>query len=94
MRTLILCGFFAFALVACARSPDSPEPRTAKVHTVPEQHKAFVAEFQSLLKKHPEAAKRYRLADMGEGPRPKHLVVWKCEDIGEFGVDCKTEVVQ
>ena len=61
---------------------------------LPQEHKEFLDEFKNLLKKFPKAAQRFKLADMGDHPMAKHVIVWKCEDIGDFGVDCKPEVLE
>lgn len=67
-----------------AREPD----------VIPEEHKEFVEEFRNLLRRYPNSAGRFRLADLGENP-PKlpptirWEVTWECTDWGDFGVDCR-----
>lgn len=64
-----------------------------KPYALPEEHLAFFDEFQGLLKKHPSAAKRFSLADVGgDGavatagipPSPS----WECRRT-EWGLVCK-----
>jgi hypothetical protein len=104
MRTLAICGLTALTLLGGAVSAQDSNPsgqaggamaasdRSAeKPFVVPAEHQEFVAEFKSLLQKYPKAAERFRLAQLVEAPAlPKSRpVIWKCEDFGEFGSDCR-----
>ncbi|WP_076997477.1 hypothetical protein [Variovorax sp. KK3] len=40
-------------------------------YAFPAEHEGFLAEFQALMKKHPEAAARFALADVGTGDKPQ-----------------------
>ena len=42
------------------------EAKKASGKPIPAEHKEFVEEFHALLKKHPKAAARFSLADVGE----------------------------
>ena len=64
-----------------------------ETYTVPDEHKEFVDQFYNLLKKFPKAAKRFKLADMGDPPVERHVIVWKCRDLGGV-VDCKPEILE
>lgn len=91
MKTLAICGLATLTIlgcVACAQEAEQPSP-AVKTFEAPPEHKAFVDEFQALLKKYPEAAQRYMLADMGDQPMPKSKLTVECERLGDFGIDCR-----
>ena len=60
-----------------------------KDYVAPAGHEDFVAEFRALLARFPKSASRFKLADMGETPTTRWTVTWECENIGEFGIDCR-----
>jgi hypothetical protein len=54
---------------------------------VPEEHKEFMAEVESLYRKYPAASSRYKLVDVGENLRMDCTV--ECEFDSEWGGWCK-----
>ena len=64
-----------------------------RTYVIPSEHKDFFTDFQALMKKHPGAATRFALADVGpnagdliaRGGRPPEL---DCRPT-EFGLFCK-----
>ena len=59
-------------------------------YAVPGEHKDFVDQFKTLLKKFPKAEKRFKLADMGDPPMAG-AIIWKCKEWPDGFVDCKPE---
>lgn len=82
---LTLLVLLPIAAVAPAQEPAQEMELPEAVPT--EANLQFVAEVQAVFAKHPDAAMRYRLADFG--PSPRWEVTWTCEDLGDFGVDCR-----
>jgi hypothetical protein len=63
MRATSLILAFVFQSIATASlAQDAKEPAS---RPIPEEHKDFVAEIESIFGKYPNAATRYRLVDVG-----------------------------
>jgi hypothetical protein len=54
---------------------------------VPEEHKAFVTEFENTLRKYPKASARYKLSDFGDNP--VWSCSWDCQGWPDGFVDCR-----
>jgi hypothetical protein len=50
-------------------------------YAIPKEHMEFAEEFNSLLKKFPESALRYKLADMGKHDMAHPPIIWKCREL-------------
>lgn len=55
---------------------------TKGVYTPPQEYEAFVEDLRALMKRYPEAAKRYGVVDMGADQPVAKTIVWTCEDFG------------
>lgn len=55
-----------------------------KTIVVPDEHKKFVAELQSLFSKYPKAATRYGLADLGDNHVRTRIYEMECVELGGF----------
>jgi hypothetical protein len=66
-----------------------------KPYVFPPEHSEFFEDFQNLIKKHPQAASRFVLADLGDSAKmPVALsspgspeTVWECT-LAEWGLEC------
>jgi hypothetical protein len=66
-----------------------------KPYVFPPEHREFFEDFQNLIKKHPQAASRFVLADLGDSAKmPVALsspgspeTVWECT-LTEWGFEC------
>ena len=94
MKSLAIFGLTALAMIGCDDSSRETKQAAEEPHVLPEEHKEFVAEFNKLLERFPNAALRFKLADTGDEPIVRHVIIWKCKDVPGFGVDCKPEVLE
>lgn len=94
MKNYSIFVLVAMAIVGCNDASRDLKQFGDKPYVPPAEHKEFFDDFNSLLKRYPKAAQRFKLADTGEQPAARHVIIWKCKDVPGFGVDCKPEVLE
>ncbi len=57
-----------------------------KCYTLPAGHEEFVEAFEELLARYPQSATRFALADLGDAPKSRRVVGYKCRKDGAFVV--------
>jgi len=65
-----------------------------KPYDFPAEYQGFLEDFQNLMKKHPHAAGRFALADLGDQATTKSIgppsTIWECRKT-EWGLVCTHE---
>jgi hypothetical protein len=83
MSRFALCILVCFTAVAASVGPSlaqASDGGNKNAAEFPRGYEDFVAEYQSLMKKHPKAAERFTLSDKPNQSKARMCCDWSCSD--------------